>query len=155
MLVIGSTPEYGAPGSVTGKRRCISLMEYCVSIKVVRATMEAMSAYQFSTPYLYLRLHLAALSLRLIYQDFIMASESNSNGTVPVSLRDRETNTTTKPPVWPLDSTEPHTSPLLAKCGRNDRRDGICCKDLKDDDDRTLINPDIVRDVLVVFLKFI
>ncbi|KAG1740580.1 VIT family-domain-containing protein [Suillus lakei] len=76
-----------------------------------------------------------------------MASESNSNGTAAVSLPNREGNMKTKPPVWPLDSSGTLTPPLPAKCDRNDRRDGVCCKDLKDEDDRTLIDPDIVRDV--------
>jgi vacuolar iron transporter family protein len=76
-----------------------------------------------------------------------MASESSSNDTVAVSLRHREPTAATKPPVWPLDSSGALTPPLPAKCDRNDRSDGVCCKDLKDDDDRTLIDPDIVRDV--------
>jgi hypothetical protein len=76
-----------------------------------------------------------------------MASESNSNGTVAISLPDREETMNSKPPVWPLDSSGTLTPPLPAKCDRNDRQDGVCCKDLKDDDDRTLIDPDIVRDV--------
>lgn len=75
-----------------------------------------------------------------------MASESTSTGTV--SLQNREANMATMPSVWPLNSSAALNPPLVpAKCDRNDRRDGICCKDLKDGDDRTLIDPDIVRDV--------
>jgi VIT1/CCC1 family predicted Fe2+/Mn2+ transporter len=35
---------------------------------------------------------------------------------------------------------------LAARCGANN---GICCKELKDDDERTLVNPDVVRDVVI------
>lgn len=76
-----------------------------------------------------------------------MTSEPSSNGIVTVSLPHREANPKAKPPVWPLNSSGSLTSPLPAKCDRNDRRDGVCCKDLKDEDDRTLIDPDIIRDV--------
>ncbi|KAG2357460.1 hypothetical protein BDR07DRAFT_1363144 [Suillus spraguei] len=78
-----------------------------------------------------------------------MASESNSDGTVAVSLPNREGNMNTKPPVWPLDASGTLTPPMVARCDRHDRQDGICCKDLKDDDNRTLIDPDIVRDVVI------
>ncbi|KAG2078545.1 membrane fraction protein [Suillus decipiens] len=78
-----------------------------------------------------------------------MASESYSNGTVAVSLPTREGNVNTKPPVWPLDASGTLTPPLPARCDRHDRQDGICCKDLKSDDDRTLIDPDIIRDVVI------
>lgn len=53
----------------------------------------------------------------------------------------------TKPPVWPLGAGGTITPPLPARCDRHDRLDGVCCKDLKDEDDRTLIDPDIIRDV--------
>lgn len=78
-----------------------------------------------------------------------MASESNSNGTVGVSLPSREGNMNTGPPVWPLDASGTLTPPSLANCDRNDRLDGVCCKDLKEEDDRTLIDPDVIRDVVI------
>lgn len=54
-----------------------------------------------------------------------------------------------KPPVWPIDASEAAVpTPLHAKCARNARDDGICCKELLDDE-RTLIDPDVVRDVYV------
>ena len=52
-------------------------------------------------------------------------------------------------PVWAIDSAADPDAPLSTKCDRSGRPDGICCKDLKDDDDRRLIDPDIVRDVFV------
>ncbi|KAF8574912.1 DUF125-domain-containing protein [Ramaria rubella] len=56
-----------------------------------------------------------------------------------------------KPPVWSIDATSDTTlsAPLPSKCDRHGRPDGICCKDLKDDDNRWLIDPDIVRDVVI------
>lgn len=78
-----------------------------------------------------------------------MASESNSNGAPAVSLPSREGNMNTKPPVWPLGTSGTLTPPLPARCDRHDRLDGVCCKDLKGEDDRTLIDPDIIRDVVI------
>jgi hypothetical protein len=54
-----------------------------------------------------------------------------------------------RPPVWSISSPADTalSTPLPIKCDRHGRPDGICCKDLKDDDDRQLIDPDIVRDV--------
>ncbi|KAJ7185199.1 VIT family-domain-containing protein [Mycena filopes] len=46
--------------------------------------------------------------------------------------------------VWSLHDEEPVTS---TACGYH-RPDGICCKELKGDD-RTLIDPDVVRDVVI------
>lgn len=52
-----------------------------------------------------------------------------------------------KPPVWPIVHSEPGVeTPSAAKCDRSAREDGVCCKDLLDDE-RTLIDPDVVRDV--------
>lgn len=52
-----------------------------------------------------------------------------------------------KPPVWPIDSAAPGIEPpSAAKCARNARADGVCCKDLIPEE-RTLIDPDVVRDV--------
>jgi hypothetical protein len=51
-------------------------------------------------------------------------------------------------PVWTLNDSEgPQSAPLPTKCAREDMVDGICCKELKGDDDRTLIAPDVLRDV--------
>jgi VIT1/CCC1 family predicted Fe2+/Mn2+ transporter len=41
-------------------------------------------------------------------------------------------------------------SPTLnEKCDRLGRQDGICCKELKGEDDRTLIDPDVIRDIII------
>ncbi|KIO18701.1 hypothetical protein M407DRAFT_246407 [Tulasnella calospora MUT 4182] len=58
----------------------------------------------------------------------------------------------TKPPVWAIDDTvdESVDAPLPAKCDRHvDDRNGVCCKDLRGVDQRTLIDPDVVRDVII------
>ncbi|KAL5639958.1 hypothetical protein ACGC1H_006502 [Rhizoctonia solani] len=55
--------------------------------------------------------------------------------------------TSGKPPIWSL--TNAH-APLPSKCDRNSQgREGICCKELKGHDERNLIDPDIVRDVII------
>ncbi|KAI0074953.1 membrane fraction protein [Panus rudis PR-1116 ss-1] len=59
---------------------------------------------------------------------------------------------TNKPPVWSIDERAPtqQPAPLPAKCDRHvSGREGICCKELKDEDERTLIDPDVVRDVVI------
>ncbi|KAG8982296.1 hypothetical protein FRB90_006888, partial [Tulasnella sp. 427] len=57
-----------------------------------------------------------------------------------------------RPPVWAIDDTVDGSveAPLPAKCDRHvDDRNGVCCKDLKSEDERTLIDPDVVRDVVI------
>ncbi|KDR77360.1 hypothetical protein GALMADRAFT_120583 [Galerina marginata CBS 339.88] len=54
-----------------------------------------------------------------------------------------------RPPVWPIEAAESGVEPPhSAKCARNGRADGICCKELIHDE-RTLIDPDVVRDVVI------
>jgi len=54
-----------------------------------------------------------------------------------------------KIPVWPIENAESGVeTPLISKCARASRAGGICCKELKKDE-RTLINPEIVRDVVI------
>lgn len=77
-----------------------------------------------------------------------MSSTSESTITPAVPLRRGDANSKSqKAPVWAIDAAEPGVAaPLPAKCARHSRADGICCKELKGDE-RTLIDPDIVRDV--------
>ncbi|KAK0223973.1 VIT family-domain-containing protein [Armillaria fumosa] len=54
-----------------------------------------------------------------------------------------------KPPVWPIEASETTLpTPLPAKCARDSRENGICCKELKSEE-RHLIDPDVVRDVII------
>ncbi|KIK82245.1 hypothetical protein PAXRUDRAFT_832322 [Paxillus rubicundulus Ve08.2h10] len=76
-----------------------------------------------------------------------MSLETSVAPAVPLPHQ-RDTSLRSRPPVWPLDSSDPAV-PLPAKCNRHGRQDGVCCKDLKDEDDRTLIDPDVVRDVVI------
>ncbi|EGO01184.1 hypothetical protein SERLA73DRAFT_134452 [Serpula lacrymans var. lacrymans S7.3] len=81
-----------------------------------------------------------------------MSSDSESSSAPAVALPHRSnsaSNRNSKPPVWSLNSSNGTLAPLPAKCDRHDREDGICCKELKDEDDRTLIDPDVVRDVVI------
>jgi hypothetical protein len=57
-------------------------------------------------------------------------------------------STKNKPPVWAIDASEPSVqAPLPAKCDRHTREGGVCCQELKGEDERQLIDPDVVRDV--------
>ncbi|GAA5851065.1 hypothetical protein JCM8547_009169 [Rhodosporidiobolus lusitaniae] len=54
-------------------------------------------------------------------------------------------------PVWSLQegpSTEAAV-PLAAKCDLHNRERTVCCRDLKGDDERSLVDPDIVRDIII------
>jgi len=67
-----------------------------------------------------------------------------SNAAVPLP---RSANIHKKPVVWPIDPPEHETeSAFLGKCVNTTPPDGVCCKDLIEEE-RTLIDPDIVRDV--------
>ena len=53
-------------------------------------------------------------------------------------------NASVNPPVWSIDNTAPVVqTESTPKCGRTD---GVCCKELIEEE-RTLVDPDIVRDV--------
>jgi hypothetical protein len=58
-----------------------------------------------------------------------------------------------KPPVWSLDagaSAQAPAPPLAARCARHaDERRGVCCKELKPADERTLVDPDVIRDAVI------
>lgn len=72
---------------------------------------------------------------------------------VPLHSKADSTTRKNQPPVWPIEiseATDTPEVPLPAKCSRNDHpRDGVCCKELIGDDERQLIDPDVVRDVCV------
>ncbi|PIL29130.1 transporter [Ganoderma sinense ZZ0214-1] len=65
--------------------------------------------------------------------------------------RGSDTLGSNKPPVWSIsESACSQPAPLPAKCDRHEPgRSGVCCKELKGDDERTLIDPDVVRDVVI------
>ncbi|KAJ7485913.1 VIT family-domain-containing protein [Mycena latifolia] len=73
---------------------------------------------------------------------------------VPLPRQQHLSLTSHKPLVWPVhaDATEPspHQPPPTQTlcCSRHSRPDGICCKELKGDD-RSLVDPDVVRDVVI------
>ena len=61
--------------------------------------------------------------------------------------------TNKKPPVWSLQQSSAIDAPevpLPAKCDRHGQPGGICCKELKDDDERQLVDPNVVRDMWVI-----
>ena len=55
-----------------------------------------------------------------------------------------------RPPIWAVQPAGDGNvdAPLPVKCDRyNVRREGVCCKELKGEDERSLVDPDVVRDV--------
>lgn len=85
------------------------------------------------------------------------ASSDNTQSPTPVvtplPLREGD-RTRHRPPVWPIQAAVSQVDiPSSAKCARHSRADGTCCKELIKEE-RTLINPDTVRDVYVGFSFF-
>ncbi|KAJ6597495.1 VIT family-domain-containing protein [Mycena vulgaris] len=76
-------------------------------------------------------------------------SSSSTAPSVPLR-RPETTENPTKPSVWALDAAVPTAQPTPppAPCSRHFQPNGVCCKELKGDD-RTLIDPDVVRDVII------
>ncbi|KAG9096054.1 hypothetical protein FRC06_009114, partial [Ceratobasidium sp. 370] len=64
-------------------------------------------------------------------------------------ISDQQLNSN-RPPVWSINSSDDPDAPLPSKCDRHSEgREGVCCKELKGDDERDLIDPDIVRDIII------
>ncbi|RPD61604.1 DUF125-domain-containing protein [Lentinus tigrinus ALCF2SS1-7] len=81
-----------------------------------------------------------------------MSAPSSSAPSVPLPhRRGSDSLLSNKPPVWSINQSAcPQPAPLPAKCDRHEPvRSGVCCKELKADDERTLIDPDVVRDVVI------
>lgn len=80
-------------------------------------------------------------------------SSDNATGhpaSVPLPTKLSTSLSQSKSPVWPIENAEGGIeTPLISKCARTSRAGGVCCKELRKDE-RTLINPDIVRDVYVL-----
>ncbi|KAG8768932.1 hypothetical protein FRC12_005266, partial [Ceratobasidium sp. 428] len=82
------------------------------------------------------------------------STPSSPPAVMRVSLPKRKTSdeqlNSNRPPLWAINSGENVDAPLPSKCARNSEgREGVCCKELKGDDERDLIDPDIVRDVII------
>ncbi|KAF9078325.1 VIT family-domain-containing protein [Rhodocollybia butyracea] len=78
-----------------------------------------------------------------------MSTENTSVAAVSLPRRADDNSKATKPPVWPItDSVTTEPPPLSSQCDRVSRADGVCCKELKQEE-RTLIDPDVVRDVII------
>ncbi|KAF9515020.1 hypothetical protein BS47DRAFT_1381693 [Hydnum rufescens UP504] len=52
-------------------------------------------------------------------------------------------------PLWAFTNSSPEDVPLPVQCDRHSMEGHVCCKTMKGDDERTLIDPDIVRDVII------
>ncbi|KAI9456075.1 DUF125-domain-containing protein [Russula earlei] len=62
----------------------------------------------------------------------------------------RTTGTTNSIPVWAIDSSGPTMPiPLPAKCARHSREGEACCQEFKGEDERRLIDPHVVRDIVI------
>lgn len=78
-----------------------------------------------------------------------MSSSQPSAAAPSVALPRRErvnVDNGNNPPIWAVsDAVGTEEPPLPVKCDRYGR-EGVCCKELKGDDERQLLDPDIVRD---------
>ncbi|GAA6060298.1 hypothetical protein JCM10212_002939 [Sporobolomyces blumeae] len=81
-------------------------------------------------------------------------ASNTPNGAVALPRRNLANADQPIRPVWSLESG-PQTPggsnevPLAAKCDVHNRERTVCCRDLKGDDERALVNPDIVRDIII------
>ncbi|GAA5881956.1 hypothetical protein JCM3774_002088 [Rhodotorula dairenensis] len=78
-------------------------------------------------------------------------ASNTPNGAVALPKRQHRTDAESSAPVWSLDSTTNTNAevPLSAKCDLHNRERTVCCRDLKGDDERHLVDPDIVRDIII------
>ncbi|GFZ46796.1 hypothetical protein JCM24511_04016 [Saitozyma sp. JCM 24511] len=89
------------------------------------------------------------------------SSSSRPSSAVPLprshSRRDRPAHSAS---VWTIEQPPPtrdeqlesilaDPQPLAHKCGADGRSDRPCCRDLKGEDERNLISPEIVRDIII------
>jgi hypothetical protein len=62
-------------------------------------------------------------------------------------------NASEREPVWSLstggNSYGTAQPPLKAMCDVHARPDAVCCRTLKGDDERALLDPDVVRDIIL------
>jgi hypothetical protein len=91
------------------------------------------------------------LVLRTLCLSTSMSSDAPAS--VPLPRQTANSGLPRGPPVWAIDTSAPSVqTPLPAKCARHTREGEICCQELKGDDERQLIDPDVVRDVYVSLL---
>ncbi|EDR10487.1 uncharacterized protein LACBIDRAFT_325140 [Laccaria bicolor S238N-H82] len=76
------------------------------------------------------------------------SSTSSAPTLVPLPPREQAPSKLQKPPVWPLTAHSGVSTPITAKCDRVERENGVCCKELITEQ-RTLVDPDVVRDVVI------
>ena len=90
-----------------------------------------------------------------------MATQPEQQQTDPPSVplpnrRSKDQPNGNRPPVWFVEEApgpDVSNAPLQAKCSAHgEDRDGICCRELIGEDERQLIDPDIVRDAYVLLL---
>ncbi|KAL5520851.1 CCC1 [Sanghuangporus sanghuang] len=137
----------GVPGHVT-----VDMLSPPLSYKIGHAGSDAVSPPRHLPTSTFLHLPSGPSPSPLL----IMSSSAPS---VPLPRKDRRQNATSEtlngnqPPIWAVATAEDDTgadAPLPSKCDRHSsRRDGICCKELKGDDERSLVDPDVVRDVII------
>ncbi|CAH7686524.1 VIT family-domain-containing protein [Phakopsora pachyrhizi] len=72
-----------------------------------------------------------------------VSSDGSGRVSAGPSIADNQT-----PPIQTV-SLAPTDQLALDKCDKLTRPESVCCRDLRGDDERHLINPDIVRDVII------
>ncbi|KWU45755.1 DUF125-domain-containing protein [Rhodotorula sp. JG-1b] len=79
-------------------------------------------------------------------------ASNTPHGAVALPKRQHRQDAESSAPVWSLESTAGNGNaevPLAAKCDLHNRERTVCCRDLKGDDERHLVDPDIVRDIII------
>ncbi|KAH9972583.1 VIT family-domain-containing protein [Lactifluus volemus] len=69
---------------------------------------------------------------------------------VPLPRPTTNSSQANRPPVWAIEASEQSVqTPLPVACARQTDEREVCCKELKGEDERQLIDPDIVRDAVI------
>ncbi|BGP00842.1 Protein CCC1 [Rhodotorula toruloides] len=73
------------------------------------------------------------------------------SGAVALPPRKNRADAASNAPVWSLEASADGNAevPLAAKCDLHNRERTVCCRDLKGDDERHLIDPDVVKDIII------
>jgi len=84
------------------------------------------------------------------------ASGEAPTASVKLPKRDASSRDPDTAPVWPLERHESTVNaagnaqpPLSTLCDVHKRPDFVCCRELKGDDERDLVDPAVVRDLIV------
>ena len=93
--------------------------------------------------------HYSFVGMSSLHFTFLPPMSSDTPASVPLPRAFAGVGSTrNKPPLWAIDASGPSVqTPLPAKCSRHTREGEVCCQELRGEDERQLVDPDIIRDM--------